>query len=66
MPNVACKGLCLPDSEIERVTALLKPLTSLIRSRKAQLALAFQGQDRSLVLSQLVELLADRELGSPR
>ncbi len=28
----------------------------------AQLALAFQGQDRSLVLSQLVELLADREL----
>jgi UTP--glucose-1-phosphate uridylyltransferase len=28
----------------------------------AQLALAFQGQDRALVLSQLVELLADREL----
>ncbi len=28
----------------------------------AQLALAFQGQDRSLVLSQLVELLADYEL----
>ena len=30
----------------------------------AQLALAFQGPDRALVLSQLVELLADRELGS--
>ncbi|SPE38402.1 Nucleotidyl transferase [Candidatus Sulfopaludibacter sp. SbA3] len=28
----------------------------------AQLALAFQGQDRALVLSQLVEMLADREL----
>src|ERR1700683_4458035 len=42
MPNVACKGLCLPDSEIERMTALLKPRTSLIRSRKAQLALAFR------------------------
>ena len=28
----------------------------------AQLALAFQGQDRALVLSQLVELLADNEL----
>ena len=33
----------------------------------AQLALAFRGQDRSLVLSQLVELLADYELSrSPR
>src|SRR6202050_4816346 len=42
MPNVACKGLCLPDSEIERMTALLKSLTTLIRSRKAQLALAFR------------------------
>ncbi|HWC99493.1 MAG TPA: sugar phosphate nucleotidyltransferase [Candidatus Sulfopaludibacter sp.] len=32
----------------------------------AQLALAFQGRDRALVLSQLVELLADRELGNAR
>jgi uncharacterized membrane protein YccC len=38
MPNVVYKT----DSEMERMTALLKPLTTLIRSRKAQLALAFR------------------------
>lgn len=32
----------------------------------AQLALAFQGRDRAQVLSQLVELLADREMGRPQ
>jgi uncharacterized membrane protein YccC len=35
-------GLCLPDSEIERTTALLKVFNTLIQSRKAQLALAFR------------------------
>jgi uncharacterized membrane protein YccC len=38
LPNVVYKT----DSEMERMTALLKPLTTLIRSRKAQLALAFR------------------------
>jgi uncharacterized membrane protein YccC len=42
MPKVVYKGLRLSDSEIERMTALLEPLTTLIRSRKAQLALAFR------------------------
>jgi len=32
----------------------------------AQLALAFHGRDRAMVLSQLVELIADREMGRAR
>jgi uncharacterized membrane protein YccC len=42
MPNAAFRGLCLPNSEMERTTALLKVFNTLIQSRKAQLALAFR------------------------
>src|SRR6195952_2170523 len=42
MPNVGYKEAVRPRSEVERMTAPLKPLIALIRSRRGQLALALR------------------------